>query len=158
MKAKILEKYNASFIDNWNDFVLSFHFYKLFAASVWYISYFGYCVSFGPAVYCKTELSRINDCSQHLSSSICFNLKTMELDILITHTRAHARARTHTHTHTHTDYADDQAFHPNTLDQAGHLWWCNGWQTRLASQHEWVRVSLGAPFIRPCVTSKQRAS
>ena len=30
-------------------------------------------------------------------------------------------------------------------------------QARLANLHEWVRVSLGAPFIWPCATSKQRA-
>ena len=30
--------------------------------------------------------------------------------------------------------------------------------TWLANLHEWVRVSLGAPFIRPCASSKQRAS
>ena len=37
------------------------------------------------------------------------------------------------------------------------LWWCNGLQARLANLHEWVRVSLGAPFIWPCATSKQKA-
>ena len=40
----------------------------------------------------------------------------------------------------------------------GHLWWCNGSQARLANLHEWVRVSLGTPFIRPCAASKQKAS
>ena len=35
----------------------------------------------------------------------------------------------------------------------GPLWWCNGLKTWLANLHEWVRVSLGAPFIRPCATS-----
>ena len=31
---------------------------------------------------------------------------------------------------------------------------CEAW---LVNLHEWVRVSLGAPFIWPCVTSKQKA-
>ena len=44
------------------------------------------------------------------------------------------------------------------LDGRGHLWWCNGLQARQTNLHEWVRVSLGAPFIRSCATSKQRAS
>ena len=30
-------------------------------------------------------------------------------------------------------------------------------KTQIANLHEWVRVSLGAPFIRPCATSEQRA-
>ena len=37
------------------------------------------------------------------------------------------------------------------------LLWCNGKQARLANLHEWVQFSLGAPFIRPCATSKQKA-
>ena len=39
----------------------------------------------------------------------------------------------------------------------GRLWWCNGTQVRLANLYEWVQVSLGAPFIWPCATSKQKA-
>ena len=41
---------------------------------------------------------------------------------------------------------------------SGHIWWCNGWQALLAKRHEWVQVSLGAPFVWPCTTSKQRSS
>ena len=37
------------------------------------------------------------------------------------------------------------------------LGWYNGLQARLTKLHEWVRVSLGASFIRPCATSKQKA-
>ena len=37
----------------------------------------------------------------------------------------------------------------------GRLRWCSGLQARLANLHEWVRVSLGAPFKQPCDSSKQ---
>ena len=36
-----------------------------------------------------------------------------------------------------------------------HLWWCNGLQAWLANLHEWIRVSLSAPFIRPCAASSK---
>ena len=39
----------------------------------------------------------------------------------------------------------------------GQLGRCNGLQTRQTSHYEWVWVSLGAPFMRPCVASKQKA-
>ena len=39
----------------------------------------------------------------------------------------------------------------------GRLGWCNGFLAELAKLHEWVRVLLGTPFIRPCTTSKQKA-
>ena len=35
--------------------------------------------------------------------------------------------------------------------------WYNGYQGRLANLHEWVRFSLGAQFMRPCATSKQKS-
>ena len=35
----------------------------------------------------------------------------------------------------------------------GHLGWYNGLQAILGKLQEWVRVSLGAPFIRYCPTS-----
>ena len=55
----------------------------------------------------------------------------------------------------HPDYSTD---HPDcSTDYPECLWWCSGWQARLANLQEWVRVSLGAPFIWPCATSKQKA-
>ena len=33
----------------------------------------------------------------------------------------------------------------------------HGYVTRLVNLHEWVRVSVGAPFMRPCATSEQKA-
>ena len=38
----------------------------------------------------------------------------------------------------------------------GHLRWCDDLQARLANFHEWVWVSLGAPFIQPCATYEQK--
>ena len=34
--------------------------------------------------------------------------------------------------------------------------WCNGLQAILANLYEWVRVLMGAPWIRPCAISKQK--
>ena len=39
---------------------------------------------------------------------------------------------------------------------SGYLGWCNCQQAWLANLHEWVWVSLGAPFIWLCTTSKQK--
>ena len=36
-----------------------------------------------------------------------------------------------------------------------HLGWCNSEQARLASYYEWIRISQGASFTRPCATFKQ---
>ena len=37
------------------------------------------------------------------------------------------------------------------------LGWYNSSQARLANLHEWIRVSQGVPFIRPCPSSKQKS-
>ena len=34
--------------------------------------------------------------------------------------------------------------------------WCNGQQAWQANLHEWIKLSLGAPFIQPRATSKQK--
>ena len=47
--------------------------------------------------------------------------------------------------------------YPTREEGLGHLGWCNGLQVRLAKVHEWIRVLLGAPFIRLCDTSKEKS-
>ena len=44
----------------------------------------------------------------------------------------------------------------NTMQYQGHLRLCNVWQARLANLQEWAWVSLGAPFIWPCASSKPK--
>ena len=47
--------------------------------------------------------------------------------------------------------------HPQTKNPKPiYIYMLHSRKARLANLHEWVRVSLGAPFILPCVTSKQR--
>ena len=38
-----------------------------------------------------------------------------------------------------------------------HFLWYNGKQARLANFPKWIWVLLGAPFVWPCATSKQKA-
>ena len=88
--------------------------------------------------------------------------RTLNTYIHKTYIENHIQALIHTHTYigTHT-YEKHTEIHTNThIKLPTHWWlgWCNGSQAILPNLHEWVRVSLGTPFIRPCVTSKQNAS
>ena len=73
-----------------------------------------------------------------------------------THIRIYADTHLHTHTHIHTHYSHNEVYpsyftyYHLLCDTHTHT------QFRLADLHEWVRVSLGAPFIRSCATSKQK--
>ena len=43
-----------------------------------------------------------------------------------------------------------------SIDRSGNLGWCNGLQARLAYLHDWARISLFTPFMRPYATFKKR--